>query len=97
MKQLRGYQRQAFARFSDSLFFCLNFACGLGKTLTASFIAQHRKMPTMVIAPNSLCEQWRDELIEMGVDPADIFIASAPEEHRNPEAYSRKFAAWLER
>lgn len=97
MKQLRQYQRQAFARFADLSFFCLNFACGLGKTLTAAAIAQHKKMPTMVIAPNSLCEQWRDELIEMGVDPADIFIASAPEEHKNPDAYAAKFKEWLER
>jgi superfamily II DNA or RNA helicase len=97
VKQLRSYQSKAFARFADALFFCLNFACGLGKTFTAAVIAEHKKMPTIVIAPNTLCGQWRDELIEMGVDPEDIFIASAPEENKNPEAYAAKFKLWLER
>jgi superfamily II DNA or RNA helicase len=97
MKQLRSYQKTALERFGDAFFFCLNFACGLGKTLTAALIAQHKGLPTMVIAPNSLCEQWRDELIELGVDPQDIFIANAPEEHKDPEGYAKKFDAWLAR
>jgi hypothetical protein len=52
-------------------------------------------MPTIIIAPNALCEQWRDELIELGVDPTDIFIASTPEENRDKDAYAAKFAQWI--
>lgn len=96
MKHLRQYQSHAFNRFKDVPFFCLNFDCGLGKTLTAAVIADHKDMATMVIAPNVLCDQWQEELIEMGVDPDDIFIASAPEEHRDPIAYAEKFKRWLE-
>jgi superfamily II DNA or RNA helicase len=95
MKQLRSYQAEAVNIFSGTVFFCLNFACGLGKTLTAGIIAQRKKLPTLIIAPNALCEQWRDELIELGVDPSDIFIANAPEEHKNTEAYAQKFNKWL--
>lgn len=95
MKQLRSYQKTAFERFWDSVFFCLNFACGLGKTFTAALIAKKKNMPTMIIAPNSLCEQWYDELVEMGVSPDDIFIANAPEENRDPEGYMKRFEQWL--
>lgn len=95
MKQLRSYQAEAVALFSNAAFFCLNFACGLGKTLTAGIIAQRKNLPTLIIAPNALCTQWRDELIELGVDPDDIFIANAPEEHKDPDAYAAKFNKWL--
>jgi superfamily II DNA or RNA helicase len=86
---------EAFNRFKDKAFFCVNFACGLGKTLVASVISRHKQMPTIIIAPNALCEQWRDELIELGVDPTDIFIASTPEENRDKDAYAAKFAQWI--
>lgn len=97
MKQLRGYQQTAFDRFKNASFFCLNFACGLGKTLVASVIAKHKNKPTLIIAPNALCDQWREELIDCGIDPADIFIANAPEEHKDPEGYHKRFQEWLSR
>lgn len=37
---------------------------GLGKTLTASRIAEEKDLPVLIIAPNTLCEQWQEELTD---------------------------------
>jgi ABC-type nitrate/sulfonate/bicarbonate transport system substrate-binding protein len=37
------------------------------------------------------------ELIDEGVDPADIFIADKPAESNDPEGYQKRFQEWLER
>ena len=37
---------------------------GLGKTLTASRIAEEKDLPVLIIAPNALCEQWEEELTD---------------------------------
>ena len=97
MKTPRSFQAQAVDAFSDAAHFCLNFACGLGKTFTAVLISKRKKLNTLIIAPNNLCEQWRDELIENGVDPDDIFIASRSEENADPVGYAKKFEDWLAR
>lgn len=36
----------------------------LGKTLTASRIAEEKDKPVLIIAPNCLCQQWADELTD---------------------------------
>lgn len=96
MKHAREYQKTAFERFKDALFFCLNLDCGLGKTFVATMIAKHKSLPTLIIAPANLCKQWREELIEAGVRPEDIFIASRPEETADHDGYWARFNAWLE-
>lgn len=39
---------------------------GLGKTLTATRIAEAKDKPVLIIAPNALCQQWADELTNKG-------------------------------
>lgn len=38
----------------------------LGKTLTATRIAEEKDRPVLIIAPNVLCSQWKDELLNKG-------------------------------
>lgn len=96
-KEPRTYQLTAFNRFRHALFFCLNFACGLGKTFVFAWIARASEKPVLIIAPKRLCKQWELELIEEGVDPADIFMADKPMEAKDPKKYNERFKAFMAR
>jgi superfamily II DNA or RNA helicase len=97
MKIPREYQQRAWDRFKDALFFCLNFACGLGKTFVFAWIAITSDKPTLIIAPKRLCKQWEQELIDAGVDPRDIFVADKPLEAKDPKKYKERFEAFMAR
>lgn len=61
-KKLWKHQRYAIDKYKDRPFFGLLFDMGLGKTLTATRIAEEKDMPVLIIAPNALCKQWEEEL-----------------------------------
>lgn len=62
--KLWKHQEYAVAKYKDKSFFGLLFDMGLGKTLTASRIAEEKDKPVLIIAPNCLCQQWADELTD---------------------------------
>lgn len=62
MRNLWSHQKYAVEKYRDAESFGLLFDCGLGKTLTASRIAEEKDKPVLIIAPNALCQQWADEL-----------------------------------
>ena len=68
MKELWSHQKYAIDKYKDRSFFGLLFDCGLGKTLTASRIAEEKDLPVLVIAPNVLCNQWKEELEDKSED-----------------------------
>ena len=61
-KKLWNHQRYAIDKYKDRPFFGLLFSCGLGKTLTTIRIAEEKDRPVLIIAPNALCQQWKDEI-----------------------------------
>ena len=61
-KTLWKHQKYAVEKYKNRPFFGLLFDCGLGKTLTASRIAEEKGKPVLIIAPNALCKQWEEEL-----------------------------------
>ena len=63
-KKLWNHQRYAIDKYKDRPFFGLLFDMGLGKTLTATRIAEEKERPVLIIAPNALCKQWKDELTD---------------------------------
>ena len=66
MKKLWNHQKYSIEKYKDRPFFGLIFDMGLGKTLTATRIAEAKDKPVLVIAPNALCQQWADELTNNG-------------------------------
>ena len=68
MKKLWPHQKYAIDKYKDRSFFGLLFDCGLGKTLTASRIAEEKDLPVLIIAPNVLCNQWKEELEDKSED-----------------------------
>ena len=63
MRQLWLHQEYTVNKFKDRAFFGLLFPCGTGKTATATRIAEEKEKPVLIIAPNALCQQWADELL----------------------------------
>lgn len=61
-RKLWQHQQYALDKYKDREFFGLLFDCGIGKTLTAISIAEEKERPVIIIAPNVLCEQWKDEI-----------------------------------
>lgn len=61
-KKLWKHQQYAIEKYKDKPYFGLIFDMGLGKTLTATRIAEEKERPVLIIAPNALCQQWADEL-----------------------------------
>ena len=62
MKKLWKHQEYALDKYSDMKNFGLLFDTGLGKTLTSARIAENKNKPVLIIAPNTLCKQWQEEL-----------------------------------
>ena len=62
---MKLWQHQSYAlnKFKNRTFFGLLFPCGTGKTATATRIAEEKEKPVLIIAPNALCQQWADELL----------------------------------
>lgn len=63
-KKLWTFQKYSIEKYKDKSFFGLLFDMGLGKTLTATRIAEEKERPVLIIAPNALCKQWEDELTD---------------------------------
>ena len=68
MRELWNHQKYALNKFKDRNFFGLLFPCGSGKTATATRIAEEKEKPVLIIAPNALCQQWADELLNKDED-----------------------------
>lgn len=60
--KLWSHQAYALEKYKKRPFFGLLFDMGLGKTLTAIKIAEEKERPVLIIAPNALCQQWKDEI-----------------------------------
>lgn len=61
-KKLWNHQKYAISKYKDRKFFGLLFSCGLGKTLTTIRIAEEKERPVLIIAPNALCQQWKEDI-----------------------------------
>lgn len=61
-KKLWPHQQYSIDKYKDRPFFGLLFSCGLGKTLTTIRIAEEKDRPVLIIAPNTLCQQWKDDI-----------------------------------
>ena len=68
MKKLWAHQKYAIEKYKNRPFFGLIFDMGLGKTLTATRIAEEKDKPILIIAPNALCQQWANELTNKSED-----------------------------
>lgn len=67
-KKLWAHQAYAIDKYKDKPYFGLLFDMGMGKTLTATRIAEEKEKPVLIIAPNALCKQWKDELTDKSED-----------------------------
>lgn len=55
------HQKYSIRECKDKKSFGLVFDMGMGKTITALELARIKDRPVLVIAPQDLCEQWKEE------------------------------------
>ena len=94
MKQPYEWQEKAIAEKKKEEFFMLNCSCGLGKTYTFIEIVREHDSPKIVIAPNNICLQWKDELIDEGIKKESIWVFSQTAMTKKPADYRQRFTDW---
>lgn len=99
MKKLWSHQKYAIEKYKNEPFFGLLFDCGLGKTLTACRIAEEKDLPVLVIAPNVLCNQWKEELeakSEERITTKDWDVLVCTSKTKNTKRFKEKLAELCE-
>lgn len=71
---LLKHQSVAARRFLSQPYFGLIWDCGTGKTLGAFVVSYVKQLPTIIIAPKALTDQWKENLISFGIPEKDIFV-----------------------
>ena len=99
MKKLWAHQKYAIDKYKDRPYFGLIFDMGLGKTLTATRIAEAKDKPVLIIAPNALCQQWASELTNKGEDritEKDWEVVTCTSKTKNTKRFKEAFAKLCE-
>lgn len=95
MKKLWSHQQYAIDKYKDRSFFGLIFDMGLGKTLTATRIAEAKEKPVLIIAPNALCTQWEEELTRTDderITEKDWEVVTCTSKTKNTARFKKAFA-----
>ena len=90
MTKLWNHQKYAIDKYKGRKFFGLLFDMGLGKTLTAIKLAEEKERPVLIIAPNALCQQWKDEIDKYKEKDWNVLICTSKTRH------NKKFKEALE-
>lgn len=94
-RQLWKHQAYAIEHYKNKPFFALLFGTGLGKTLTATRIAEEKERPVLIIAPNALCNQWAEELTnkdeESRITTKDWDVVVCTSKTKNTVRFKRAF------
>ena len=80
-KKLWKHQQYSIDKYKDRPFFGLLFSCGLGKTLTTIRIAEEKDKPVLIIAPNALCQQWKDDIEANKEKDWDALVCTSKTRH----------------
>ena len=90
MFKLWNHQKYAIDKYKGRKFFGLLFDMGLGKTLTAIKMAEEKERPVLIIAPNALCQQWKEEIDKYKEKEWNVLICTSKTRH------TKKFKEALE-
>ena len=88
------WQKKAIAEKKGEEFFMLNCSCGLGKTYTFIEIIRNHPSPKIIIAPKNICNQWKEELKDEGIQEKEIWVFDRPTMTKKPEPYKKNFMDW---
>lgn len=90
MIKLWKHQKYAISKYKEKNFFGLLFDMGLGKTLTAIKIAEEKERPVLIIAPNALCEQWKQEIDKYKEKDWDVLVCTS--KTKNTKKFKEAFS-----
>jgi superfamily II DNA or RNA helicase len=95
MKKPYKWQQEAISSKKDKEFFMLNCCCGAGKTYTFIELIREHSNAKIIIAPKNICKQWKQELMDEGIDPRKIWVYDQPEASKKPVQYKQQFTNWV--
>lgn len=78
-RKLWKHQKYAVDKYKNKKFCGILFPCGCGKTLTAIALAEEKERPVLIIAPNALCEQWKEEIADKS-EKTGMFLSVLPKQ-----------------
>lgn len=93
MKELWEHQKTAIEKYKDKEYFGLLFDMGLGKTITALKIAEAKEKDVLIIAPNALCEQWKDEIEKNKEKDITTFVLTS--KTKNKKSFEKEYKEFL--
>ena len=96
MKTPYEWQKKAIAEKKGKEFFMLNCCCGSGKTYAFIEIIRDHSYPKIIIAPKNICNQWKNELVDEGIDERKIWIFDQPTMSKKPVEYKQRFIEWAQ-
>jgi len=94
MKKPYEWQSKAIKDKKNKEFFMLNCSCGLGKTYTFIEIIREHESAKLIIAPKNICNQWKNELVDEGIDEKVIWVFDQPTMSKRPTEYQQQFIQW---
>lgn len=90
-KPLWAHQKYAIEKYKDREYFGLILPCGAGKTLTAIRIAEAKDKPVLIIAPNVLCQQWKEDIEENKEKDWEVVVCTS--KTKNTKKFKEDFAS----
>lgn len=81
-RELWKHQEIALNKYKDKEYCGILFPCGTGKTKVAIALAEEKERPVIVIAPNVLCKQWKEDIEEDKTKEWDIQIVTSKEKKK---------------
>lgn len=93
MTKLWNHQKYALEKYKDREYFGLLFDMGLGKTLCAIKLAEEKERPVLVIAPNTLCQQWKDEIDKYKEKDWSVLVCTS--KTKSTKKFKDEFAEFL--
>ena len=89
MRKLWKHQEYTVNKFKDKKFCGILFPCGCGKTLTAIALAEEKERPVLIIAPNALCQQWKEEIDKYKEKDWNVLICTS--KTKNTKKFKNNF------
>ena len=89
-RELWAHQKYAVEKYKDAEYFGLLFDMGYGKTLTTIKIAEEKERPVLIIAPNALCQQWKEEIENYKDKDWEVLVCTS--KTRKTKKFKEEFA-----
>lgn len=95
MRKPYKYQEDPITQGINAKAHMIEADCGTGKSLMAAQIALGKGLPTLIITPKNIVDDFKSELLADGVAEEDIWVYDSENRRKDEDAYLAQFIQWL--